>query len=81
MGAGTNAESRNDGFIDQAFLDVPDGTTSAAFPAVYVPLPSKATVRDYSLCFNVPAPGSGAYKLTMHESRSKANGSIAFKVP
>lgn len=80
-GVATNSELRNDGYIDQGFLDVPDGTTSAAFPAVYIALPSKATVRDIGLCFNVPAPGSGAYKLTLHESRSKANGSITFQVP
>jgi hypothetical protein len=71
----------NDAFIDQAFLDVPDGTTSAGNPAVYISLPSKATARDDGLCFKVPAPGSGAYTLTMHESRSKANGSISFQVP
>lgn len=80
-GVATNSEAGYDGFIDQAFLDVPDGTTSAANPAAYITLASKATVRDSALCFSVPAPGSGTYKLTMHESRSKANGSITFKVP
>lgn len=79
-GVATNS-GPNDAFIDQAFVDVPDGTTSAGNPAVYISLPSKATVRDNGLCFKVPAPGSGAYTLTMHESRSKANGSIPFQVP
>ena len=65
-GVATNS-GPSDGFIDQAFLDVPDGTTSAGNPAVYIPLASKATVRDNGLCFKVPAPGSGAYTLTMHE--------------
>ena len=64
-----------------AFVDVPDGTTSATNPVVYLSLPSKATLREIGLCFNVPAPGSGTYKLTMHESRSKANGTITFQVP
>lgn len=80
-GIATNSEPRNDGYIDQGFVDVPDGTTSAANPAVYIALPSKATVRDNGLCFNVPAPGSGTYKLTLHEGRSKLNGSITFIVP
>jgi hypothetical protein len=81
VGVATNTSPTLDGFIDQAFVDVPDGTTAAGNPAVYVNLPAKGTVRDNGLCFNVPAPGSGAYKLTMHESRSKANGSISFQIP
>lgn len=80
-GTATNTDARNDGYIDQGFVDVPDGTTSAANPNVYIPLASKATVRDIGLCFNVPAPGKGAYKLSLHESRSKATGSITFQVP
>lgn len=81
QGFATNSEAGYDGFIDKAFVKVPDGTTSAANPAVYIGVPSKGTVRDYALCFNVPAPASGAYTLTMHDSRSKKNGSIAFQVP
>jgi hypothetical protein len=80
-GVATNSEAAGDAFIDQAFLNVPDGTTSAAFPAAFLALPSKATVRDNGLCFKVPSPGSGSYTLTMHESRSKANGSINFQIP
>jgi hypothetical protein len=81
FGIAANSEAANDGYIDQAFVDVPDGTTSAANPTVAIVVPSKATLRDVGLCFAVPAPGSGAYKLTMHESRSKANGSVPFQVP
>lgn len=81
QGVATNSESGYDGFIDKAFVTVPDGTTSAALPAVYIGVPSKGTVRDYALCFNVPAPGSGAYKLTMHDSRARKNGAITFQVP
>jgi hypothetical protein len=81
FGIAANSEAANDGYIDQAFVDVPDGTTSAANPTVGIVVPSKATLRDVGLCFAVPAPGSGAYKLTMHESRSKANGSVPFQVP
>jgi hypothetical protein len=81
LGVATNTSPTLDGFIDQAFLDVPDGTSAAGNPAAYITLPVKGTVRDNGLCFNVPAPGSGAYKLTMHEGRSKANGSISFQIP
>ena len=80
-GTAANSEPRNDGYIDQGYVVAPDGTTSAATPAVYIALPSKATLRDIGLCFNVAAPGKGAYKLTLHESRSKLEGSLAFQVP
>ncbi len=80
-GVATNSESGADAFIDRAFLTVADGTTSAANPALYVSVKSKGTVRDARMCFNVPAPASGAYKLTMHELRSRKNGAITFNVP
>ena len=80
-GIATNSEPRNDAFIDQGFLLVPDGTTAASNPVVSIYLPSKATIRTAGMCFNVPARGTGSYKLTMHESRSKANGSMTFVIP
>ena len=80
-GNAANSEPRNDGYIDQGYVVAPDGTTSAANPTVYIALPSKATLRDIGLCFNVAAPAMGAYKLTLHESRSKLEGSLAFQVP
>lgn len=80
-GVAANGESGYDAFIDQAYVTVPDGTTAAAFPAMYLGVPSKGTVRDARMCFNVPASGSGTYKLTMHESRSKKSGSITFVIP
>lgn len=80
-GVATNSESGGSAFIDKAWINVPDGTTSAAKPAMYVSVTGKGTVRDARMCFNVPAPASGAYKLTMHELRSKKNGAITFRVP
>lgn len=80
-GVATNSESGASAFIDKAYLNVPDGTTSAAYPAMYLSVISKGTVRDASMCFSVPAPASGAYKLTMHELRSKKNGAITFQIP
>lgn len=80
-GIATNTEPRNDAFIDQGFLLAPDGTTSASNPTVSIYLPSKGTIRNLGMCFNVAVPGSGSYKLTMHESRSKANGSMTFVIP
>lgn len=80
-GVATNTEPRNDAYIDQGFLLVPDGTTSASNPAVSISLPAKGTIRNSGMCFNVPAPGSGSYKLTLHEYRSKASGSMTFVIP
>ena len=56
-------------------------TPAAPSPVVSIYLPAKGTIRTDGMCFDVLAPGSGSYKLTMHESRSKANGSMAFVVP
>ncbi len=81
FGNGANTQPLNDGFIDQGFVTVPDGTTQASNPSVSIYLAPKATLRGNGMCFDVPAPGSGAYTLTMHESRSKAKGSLAIHVP
>jgi hypothetical protein len=81
FGTAANADPAYDGTIDQAFVTAPDGSTSASLPTVYLTLASKATVRDYGLCFAVPAPGSGAYKLSLHEYRSKLTASVPFQVP
>ena len=80
-GVATNSESSGSAFIDKAYLNLPDGTTSAANPAMYVSVISKGAVRNARMCFSVPVPASGAYKLTMHELRSKKNGAITFQVP
>jgi hypothetical protein len=80
-GTATNAEATNYAQIDQGFVTIPDGTTAISNPAVGMSLPGKATLRDQGMCFAVPAPASGAYKLTMHEYRSKANGTIPFTLP
>lgn len=80
-GTATNSEATNYAQVDQGFVTIPDGTTAISNPAVSISLPGKATLRDQGMCFAVPAPGSGTYKLTMHESRSKANGTITFQVP
>ena len=81
MGDGTNAEPSNYAQVDQGFVTIPDGTTAISNPAVSISLPGKATLRDQGMCFAVPAPASGTYKLTMHESRAKANGTISFVLP
>ena len=80
-GVATNSESSGSAFIDKAYLNLPDGTTSAANPAMYVSVISKGAVRDARMCFSVPVPASGSYKLTMHELRSKKSGAITFQVP
>jgi hypothetical protein len=80
-GVATNTDPRNDALIDQGFLLVPDGTTAARNPTGSIYLASKATIRTDGMCFDVPAPGSGSYKLTLHEYRSRANGSMTFVIP
>ena len=80
-GTATNSEPTNYAQVDQGFVTIPDGSTAISNPAVSISLPGKATLRDPGMCFAVPAPGTGAYKLTMHESRSKANGVIPFTLP
>src|SRR5664279_1367809 len=67
FGVAANTDPTNDAQIDQTFVTVPDGTTSAANPVETITMASKATLPDNGVCFNVPAPGSGAYKLSMHE--------------
>jgi hypothetical protein len=80
-GVATNSAPLNDAYMDQGFLLVPDGTTAASIPAVGYDVLAKGTVRNDGMCFDVPAPGSGSYKLTMHEQRSKASGSVTFVIP
>jgi hypothetical protein len=80
-GVATNTDPLNYAQIDQGYIAVPDGTTAVSNPAVGFSLGPKATLRDQGMCFAVPAPGSGSYTLTMHESRSKANGTLPFVVP
>ncbi len=80
-GTATNSEPSNYAQIDQGFVTVPDGTTAISNPVVSMSLPGKATLRDQGMCFAVPAPAGGAYKLTMHEARAKANGTLPFTLP
>jgi hypothetical protein len=80
-GNATSSDPLNYAQIDQGFVLVPDGTTSASNPLVSLSLSPKQTLRDQGVCFAVPVPGSGSYTLTMHESRSKANGKLVFLVP
>ncbi|MDP9484027.1 MAG: hypothetical protein M3P84_12495, partial [Chloroflexota bacterium] len=80
FGTVTNTAT-TDGSIDLAFLEVPDGTSSAANPVVYLYLSAKQTLRDQGLCFAVPAPSSGTYKLSLHEVRSNKTGTLSFQVP
>lgn len=80
-GVATNAEPSNYAQVDQGYVTVPDGTTAISNPVVSLSLAGKQTLRDQGMCFAVPAPASGSYKLTMHESRSKASGSITFTLP
>jgi hypothetical protein len=80
-GTATNTEPTNYAQVDQGYVTVPDGTTAISNPAVSISLAGKQTLRDQGMCFAVPAPASGSYKLTMHESRSKGTGSITFVLP
>jgi len=80
-GTATSSDPSNYAYIDQGFVLAPDGTTAASNPPVGYSPPPKGTIRDLGMCFAVAAPGSGSYKLTMHEQRSKASGSLTFVVP
>ncbi len=80
-GSAANADPVNSIFIDQGFVLAPDGTTAASNPVVSFSPPPRGTIRDQGLCFAVAGPGSGSYTLTMHESRSKASGTLKFMVP
>jgi len=80
-GVATNTNALNDALIDQGFLLVPDGTTAARNPTGGIYIPAKGTIRNDGMCFDVPAPGSGSYKLTLHEYRARASGSMTFVIP
>ncbi len=79
-GSGTNQDPSLDALIDSGFVTAPDGTTGAGTPGVSVYMASKATVRGETLCFDVPAPGTGAYTLTLHETRAGKNATLKFTV-
>jgi hypothetical protein len=80
-GVATNSDPLNYVYIDQGFVLVPDGTTSAGNPGVSFNVPPKGTIRNVGTCFDVPAPDSGTYKLTLHESRSNVSASMTFVIP
>ena len=80
-GTATNSEALNYAYIDQGYVAVPDGTSAVSVPPVGLSVPGKGALREQAMCFAVPAPGSGSYKLTMHEQRSKGTGSLTFIVP
>jgi hypothetical protein len=80
-GTASSSDPLNYGYIDQGFLLAPDGTTAASNPGVAYSVPNKGTLRNQGMCFDVLAPGSGTYKLTLHEQRSKKSGSFTFVVP
>lgn len=79
-GSATNQDPSLDALIDSGFVLVPDGTTGASTPGVSVYMASKATVRGETLCFDVPAPGTGAYTVTLHETRAGKSASLKFTV-
>ncbi len=81
FGQATNADTLNYAQIDQGYINIPDGTTAVSNPTAGWSLAPKATLRDQAMCFPIPAPGTGSYKLTMHESRSKGIGILPFVLP
>jgi len=80
-GTVTNSDPVNYAYIDQGFVLAPDGTTAISNPAASWTLAPKQTFRNQGVCFDVAAPGSGSYRLTMHDSRSKASGTLVIAVP
>lgn len=80
-GTATSSDPLNYAYIDQGFVVAPDKTTAASNPAISLTLGPRATIRNQGVCFDVAAPGSGSYTLTMHESRSKLSASIPIVVP
>jgi hypothetical protein len=80
-GTATSSDPLNYAQIDQGFVLAPDHTTSASNPGASYSLPPKGTIRNLGMCFDVAAPGSGSYTLTMHESRSKVSASLVFVIP
>ena len=81
--SGTVASSDPVGYayIDQGYVLAPDGTTAISSLGASWTLSPKQTVRNQSLCFDVAAPGSGSYTLTMHDSHSKTFGKLVIVVP
>ena len=68
-------------YIDQGYVLAPDHTTTISAPAASWTLSPKQTLRNQGMCFDVAAPGSGSYTLTMHDSHSKAFGKLVIAVP
>jgi len=79
-GSATNQDPNLDALIDSGFVTVPDGTTGASTPGVSVYMASTATVRGESICFDVPAPGTGAYTMTLHETRAAKSVTLKFTI-
>lgn len=80
-GTATNTEAIGYAQVDQGFVTIPDGTTAISNPVASMSLAGKQTLRDQGMCFAIPAPTAGSYKLSMHETRSKATGTITFQLP
>ena len=80
---GTLASSDPVGYanIDQGYVLAPDGTTAISALGTSWTLSPKQTLRNQGLCFDVAAPGSGSYTLTMHDSHSKSFGKLVIVVP
>jgi len=80
-GTFTNADTVGYASIDQAFVVAPDTTSATSITGASWTLAPKQTLRDEGMCFEVAAPGSGSYTLTIHDSHSKAFGTLAIAVP
>jgi len=81
FGTVTSSDPVGYAYIDQGYVLAPDGTTAISNPTASWTLSPKQTLRNQGMCFDVAAPGSGSYTLTMHDSHSKTFGKLVIVVP
>jgi len=81
FGTAVNRDSTLDHHIDRGYLVLADGSKVASVPVMGIELPASTTIKNQAMCFAVDVPGSGSYKLQMHEYRSNATGTLAFTLP
>ncbi len=80
-GTVTNSDTVGYAYIDQGFVVAPDTTSATSITGASWTLAPKQTLRNQGMCFDVAAPGSGSYTLTMHDSHSKTFGKLVIVVP
>jgi hypothetical protein len=81
FGTAVNRDATLDHHIDRGYIVLADGSKVASVPVMGLELPASTTIRNQAMCFAVDEPGSGSYKLAMHEYRTNATGTLAFVIP